>query len=63
MSIQSGATQERVDKKKFSATASAKELPVWLVGTFLLLHAEDFAYQRNLSGEDECRYFGASTLR
>lgn len=47
-----------IDKKKFSSAASAKELPVWLVGTFLLLHCEEFAYQRNLSGEDERRFYG-----
>ena len=46
------------DKKKFSSAASAKELPVWLVGTFLLLHCEEFAYQRNLSGQDERRFYG-----
>ena len=32
-------------KRKMSA--SAKELPVWLVGTFLLLHCEEYASQRN----------------
>jgi Tubulin binding cofactor C len=48
------------DKKKMSTTASAKELPVWLVGTFLLLHCEEFAYQRNLSGQDERRFFDNS---
>jgi len=50
-----------IDKKKFSATASAKELPVWLVGTFLLLHCEEFAYQRNLAGQDERRFGAAAT--
>lgn len=59
-SMGSGATSERpmIDRKKFSSAASAKELPVWLVGTFLLLHCEEFAYQRNLSGQDERRFFG-----
>jgi hypothetical protein len=47
-----------IDKKKVSV--SAKELPVWLVGSFLLLHCEEFAYQRNLSGEDDQRFFGGS---
>ena len=45
-----GATT--LDKKKLSAvstSASAKELPVWLVATFLLMHCEEKAYQRNLS--------------
>jgi hypothetical protein len=63
MSIGSGATHHTdrpvsFDKKKFSTAASAKELPVWLVGTYLLLHCEEFAYQRNLSGEDERRFYG-----
>jgi hypothetical protein len=63
MSIGSGATHHTdrplsFDKKKFSTSASAKELPVWLVGTYLLLHCEEFAYQRNLSGEDERRFYG-----
>jgi TBCC domain-containing protein 1 len=49
-----------IDKKKFSSAVSAKELPVWLVGTFLLLHCEEFAYQRNLSGEDERRFYGGN---
>jgi len=48
------------DKKKFSTSASAKELPVWLVGTFLLLHCEEMAYLRNLSGQDERRFYGSS---
>jgi len=61
-SMGSGATTDRaasIDKKKFSSAASAKELPVWLIGTFLLLHAEEYAYQRNLSGEDESRFLGS----
>jgi len=49
-----------IDKKKFSSAVSAKELPVWFVSAFLLLHCEEFAYQRNLSGEDERRFFGGS---
>jgi hypothetical protein len=59
-SMGSGATADRaasIDKKKFSSTASAKELPVWLIGTFLLLHCEEFAFQRNISGQDERRFF------
>ncbi|CAB9514354.1 TBCC domain containing 1 [Seminavis robusta] len=46
------------DKKKLSTSASAKELPVWLVGTFLLLHCEEMAFLRNLSGQDERRFYG-----
>jgi hypothetical protein len=51
-----------LQRKKFSAVASAKELPVWLISTFLLLHCEEFAYQRNLSGKDERRFFGEHGL-
>lgn len=40
-----------IDKRRMSA--SAKELPVWLVGTFLLLHCEERAKERFLSGEDD----------
>jgi hypothetical protein len=47
-----------IDKKKYSTSASAKELPVWLVATFLLMHCEDMAYQRNLSGLDDRRFYG-----
>ena len=43
-----------------STAASAKELPVWLVGMFLLLHCEEEAFWRNVSGEDERRF---DTLR
>jgi hypothetical protein len=50
------------DKKKYSTAASAKELPVWLVGTFLLLHCEEMAYQRNLSGMDDRRFYGGSSI-
>jgi len=48
------------DKKKLSTSASAKELPVWLVGTFLLLHCEEMAFLRNLSGQDERRFYQSS---
>ena len=52
------------NKKKFSTAASAKELPVWLVGTFLLLHCEESAISRNLSGQDEGRFYGdTSTIK
>jgi TBCC domain-containing protein 1 len=59
-SVGSGTTAHTpvtFDKKKFSTAASAKELPVWLVGTFLLLHCEEFAFWRNLSGKDERRFY------
>ena len=62
-SLASGATstvtdRPSIDKKKFDSVASAKELPVALIGTFLLLHCEEFAYQRNLSGHDDRRFYG-----
>lgn len=59
-SFGSGATNSIVsefDKKKFSSAISAKELPVWLIGSFLLLHCEEFAYNRNLAGQDDRRFF------
>jgi Tubulin binding cofactor C len=52
--------QSSFDKKKLSTSASAKELPVWIVGTFLLLHCEEMAYLRNLSGQDERRFYANS---
>jgi hypothetical protein len=58
-SMTDSANRPTIDKKKVSA--SAQELPVWLVGTFLLLHCEEFAYQRNLSGENEQRLFGGAS--
>lgn len=39
--------------------ASAKELPVWLVSIFLLLHLEEHVYARNTSGDDERRFESA----
>ena len=51
-----GSVGGTFDKKKYSSTsASAKELPVWLVATFLLMHCEEMAYQRNLSALDDRR--------
>ena len=35
---------------------SAKELPVWLISMFLLLHCEDETFMRCTSGEDERRF-------
>jgi TBCC domain-containing protein 1 len=65
-SVGSGTTTHTpvtFDKKKFSTAASAKELPVWLVGTFLLLHCEEFAFWRNLSGKDERRFYDGGVSR
>eukprot|EP00559_Dactyliosolen_fragilissimus_P007527 CAMPEP_0184870378 /NCGR_PEP_ID=MMETSP0580-20130426/37247_1 /TAXON_ID=1118495 /ORGANISM="Dactyliosolen fragilissimus" /LENGTH=1026 /DNA_ID=CAMNT_0027372417 /DNA_START=29 /DNA_END=3110 /DNA_ORIENTATION=+ len=39
-----------------STASSAKELPLWLVGMFLLLHCEDMVFWRNISGQDERRF-------
>ncbi|CAJ1969394.1 unnamed protein product [Cylindrotheca closterium] len=58
-SIGSGSTHHtngpsQFDKKK---QGTAKELPVWLITTFLLLHCEENAYMRNLSGIDDRRFY------
>ena len=39
-----------------ASAASAKELPVWLVGMYLLLHCEEGVFLRNVSGEDAQRF-------
>ena len=62
-SMGSGSTHQTsgpnpFDKKK---QGTAKELPVWLITTFLLLHCEETAYLRNLSGMDDRRFYGAGT--
>lgn len=54
-SAQTHGTDSRT-KKQF-ATASAKELPVWLVSTFLLLHCEEVVQKRNLAAQDDRRFF------
>ena len=57
-----GSVGGNIDKRKYTSTsASAKELPVWLVATFLLMHCEEMAYQRNLSALDD-RRMNATTL-
>lgn len=57
-----GSVGGNIDKRKYASTsASAKELPVWLVATFLLMHCEEMAYQRNLSALDD-RRMNATTL-
>mmetsp|Transcript_534 Transcript_534/g.932 ORF Transcript_534/g.932 Transcript_534/m.932 type:complete len:955 (-) Transcript_534:131-2995(-) len=48
--------EKRNQPQSKASAASAKELPVWLVGMFLLLHCEDKAFWRNVSGEDEQRF-------
>jgi len=47
--------QKNPQNNKASA-ASAKELPVWLVGMYLLLHCEEGVFRRNVSGEDAQRF-------
>lgn len=44
--------QSLSDKQKKQYSTAAKELPVWLIGTFLLLHCEESAYRRNISAEE-----------
>ena len=56
------AGQSALAKSSVKGTAaSAKELPVWLVGMYLLLHCEQQAYLRNVSGEDERRFSKGSS--
>jgi hypothetical protein len=50
-----GDKQKNSQNNKASA-ASAKELPVWLVGMYLLLHCEEGVFRRNVSGEDAQRF-------
>ena len=64
-SLGSGTTHHTngpFDKKKNVTAASAKELPIWLIASFLLFHCEETAYQRNLSGSDDRRFYGSSSL-
>mmetsp|Transcript_9332 Transcript_9332/g.14388 ORF Transcript_9332/g.14388 Transcript_9332/m.14388 type:complete len:667 (-) Transcript_9332:306-2306(-) len=43
--------QNKLNKQKYSS--SAKELPVWLIGTFLLLHCEESVYRLNSNASEE----------
>jgi len=52
----SSANDKKHSQINKASNASAKELPVWLVGMFLLLHCEEEAFWRNVSGEDEQRF-------
>ena len=54
-------TSSRAPASIGAKKVTAKELPVWLVGTFLLLHTEELAYGRNLAGQDEQRFFATTT--
>lgn len=51
-----GVGDKKNPQNNKASNASAKELPVWLVGMFLLLHCEEEAFRRNVSGEDEQRF-------
>lgn len=44
-SMGSAPQEQKNNNKKFSTTA--KDLPVWLIGTFLLLHCEVSSYRRD----------------
>ncbi len=55
-SRRSNAGDKKNSQNNKASNASAKELPVWLVGMFLLLHCEEEAFRRNVSGEDEQRF-------
>lgn len=49
--------QSRVNASNMKpARHSAKELPVWLISMFLLVHCEDQAFMRCTSAEDERRF-------
>jgi hypothetical protein len=52
----SSADSKKTSSARMNSVVSAKELPLWLVGTFLILHCEELALQRNLSGHDERRF-------
>jgi hypothetical protein len=52
----SSADSKKSSSARMNSVVSAKELPLWLVGTFLILHCEELALQRNLSGHDERRF-------
>lgn len=50
-SMGSAAPEQKQQRQKYSS--AAKELPVWLIGTFLLLHCEESTYQLNPKSEAE----------
>lgn len=63
-SLGSGATstltERQLERKKINSVASAKELPVWLIGMYVMLHCEEFAFQISVSGEEhERRYLNS----
>ena len=51
-----GGDHKLKNSSKQTTAASAKELPVWLVGMYLLLHCEEGVFLRNVSGEDAQRF-------
>jgi len=58
MNNQSSSSQQQQQQRGSMKPArnSAKELPVWLIAMFLLLHCEDETFMRCTSGEDERRF-------
>jgi len=57
MNNQSSSQQQQQNRGSMKpARNSAKELPVWLIAMFLLLHCEDETFMRCTSGEDERRF-------
>mmetsp|Transcript_27976 Transcript_27976/g.43990 ORF Transcript_27976/g.43990 Transcript_27976/m.43990 type:complete len:764 (-) Transcript_27976:817-3108(-) len=53
---QQSQQQQQQHRSMKPARNSAKELPVWLIAMFLLLHCEDETFMRCTSGEDERRF-------
>lgn len=51
--------QQQQKQRMKPARHSAKELPVWLISMFLLVHCEDQSFLRCTSGEDERRFSNA----
>ena len=51
-----GSDKQKNPHNNKASAASAKELPVWLVGMYLLLHCEEGVFLRNVSGEDAQRF-------
>lgn len=50
-SMGSAAPEQKQQRQKYSTTA--KELPVWLIGTFLLVHCEESTYRINSKSDGD----------
>ena len=59
-SSNSGSNVNAAAASQKNNAASAKELPVWLVSIFLLLHLEEHVCARNSSSDDERRFESAA---